>query len=83
MDLLPTDGRTVELMEWWFRFTLDASTEYLFGESVKSLVNPKVTPRSVPPRLRFPHLTLLHSLISPCPPLTVTITPNYIWLAEY
>jgi Cytochrome P450 len=42
MDLLPTDGKTIDLMEWWFRFTLDASTDYLFGESVESLVNPKV-----------------------------------------
>jgi hypothetical protein len=39
--LLPKDGKTVDLMEWWHRFTLDASTEYLFGESVESLVNPK------------------------------------------
>jgi hypothetical protein len=42
IDLLPKDGRTVELMEWWFRFTLDASTNFLFGNSIESLVNPKV-----------------------------------------
>lgn len=42
ISLLPKDGKTVDLMEWWFRFTLDASTDYLFGESVESLVNPKV-----------------------------------------
>lgn len=40
--LLPKDGETVELMDWWYRFTLDASTDYLFGESVESLINPKV-----------------------------------------
>lgn len=54
MDLLPTDGRTVELMEWWFRFTLDASTDYLFGESVESLANPKVLPLTIPFSLELP-----------------------------
>ena len=44
IQLLPKNGETIELMAWWFRFTLDASTEYLFGESVESLVNPKVNP---------------------------------------
>ena len=43
IQLLPKDGKTIDLMVWWFRFTLDASTEYLFGESVESLVNPKVS----------------------------------------
>jgi hypothetical protein len=43
--LLPGDGRTIDLMPWWFRFTLDASTDYLFGESVESLLNPKVPPK--------------------------------------
>jgi cytochrome P450 len=40
--LLPKDEQTVDLMQWWYRFTLDASTEYLFGESVESIANPKV-----------------------------------------
>ena len=43
ISLLPKDGQTLDLMEWWFRFTLDTSTDYLFGESVDSLVNPKVS----------------------------------------
>ena len=43
IDFLPKDGRTFDLMEWWFRFTLDASTEYLFGKSVESLLDPKVS----------------------------------------
>ena len=43
MSLLPMDGSTIDLLEWWYRFTLDASTEYLFGESVGSLRNPKVS----------------------------------------
>jgi cytochrome P450 len=42
LSMLPRDGRTVELMDWWFRMTLDAGTEYLFGKSVDSLDNPKV-----------------------------------------
>jgi cytochrome P450 len=43
ISLLPKDGRTVDLFGWWLRFTLDASTDYLLGESVESLTNPKVT----------------------------------------
>jgi hypothetical protein len=43
IDLLPQNGQTIDLMVWWFRFTLDASTGYLFGESVGSLVDPKVS----------------------------------------
>jgi cytochrome P450 len=42
ISLLPTDGQTINLMEWWYRFTLDASTHYLFGESVGSLTDSKV-----------------------------------------
>ena len=42
IDLLPNDGRTINLAEWWHQFTLDASTEYLFGESVDSLFDPRV-----------------------------------------
>jgi hypothetical protein len=42
IDLLPKDGGTFDLMEWWFRFTLDASSEYLFGKSVDSLLDPTV-----------------------------------------
>ena len=46
IDLLPKDGRTVDLLPWWYRFTLDASTDYLLGQSVESLSNPKVSPHS-------------------------------------
>jgi cytochrome P450 len=42
ISLLPKDGRTIDLLDWWFRFTLDASTDYLFGESVESILNPRV-----------------------------------------
>ena len=41
MSMLPKDGETIDLFDWWLRFTMDSSTEYLFGESVDSLVNPK------------------------------------------
>jgi len=44
ISLLPTNGATIEMLDWWMRFSLDSSTEYLFGQSVGSLVNPKVTP---------------------------------------
>jgi hypothetical protein len=30
----------VDLLEWWYRFTLDAGTDYLFGESVGRLRDP-------------------------------------------
>lgn len=43
ISLLPKDGRTFDLSEWWYKFTLDASTHYLFGQSVDSLDNPKVS----------------------------------------
>ena len=42
ISLFPKDGGTIDILDWWSRFTLDSSTEYLFGESVDSLVNPKV-----------------------------------------
>jgi hypothetical protein len=42
-SLLPMDGSTVNLLEWWYRFTLDASTDYLFGESVGSLHDTNVS----------------------------------------
>ena len=42
LSMLPRDGQTIDLMDWWFRMTLDAGTEYLFGKSVDSLDNPKV-----------------------------------------
>jgi hypothetical protein len=43
VDILPKDGQTLDLLNYWLRFTLDASTGYLFGQSVQSLLNPKVT----------------------------------------
>lgn len=46
LDLLPKDGMTVDMLPWWYRFALDASTDYLLGESVDSLSNPKVSPHS-------------------------------------
>jgi cytochrome P450 len=42
ISLLPKNGQTIDIVDWWYRFTLDASTDYLFGQSVESLVNPKV-----------------------------------------
>lgn len=42
---LPRDGSTTDLMDWWYRFALDACTDYLFGKGVDSLLNPKVVHR--------------------------------------
>ena len=44
ISLLPKDGRVIEIMDWFFRFALDVSTDYLFGESVDSLGDHIVTP---------------------------------------
>ena len=38
LDLIPTDGSTVNLQPLFRRFGIDTSTEFLFGESVLSLV---------------------------------------------
>ena len=43
ITLLPKNGATIEMLDWWLRFALDSSTGYLFGESVESLINPKVS----------------------------------------
>jgi cytochrome P450 len=45
ISLLPKDGGTVDMMDWFSRFALDASTEFLFGQSVDSLNNPHVLAR--------------------------------------
>jgi cytochrome P450 len=37
IDLIPKDGSTVDLQPLFARLTLDFSTEFLFGESVRSL----------------------------------------------
>jgi hypothetical protein len=42
ISLLPKDGQTVDILEWFYRFTLDSSTHYLFGQSVGSLSDSKV-----------------------------------------
>jgi cytochrome P450 len=42
LSLIPPNGETFDIMDLWYRFTLDASTEFLFGQSVNSLDNPKV-----------------------------------------
>jgi cytochrome P450 len=35
---IPADGQTVDLSELFFRLTIDSATEFLFGESVETLV---------------------------------------------
>lgn len=37
IDLIPKDGSTVDLQPLFARFALDSSTEFLFGESLKSM----------------------------------------------
>lgn len=38
---IPRDGSTVDLQTLFFRLTLDSATEFLFGESVRSLTSPE------------------------------------------
>ncbi|BCR98540.1 uncharacterized protein AKAW2_40223A [Aspergillus luchuensis] len=37
LALIPTDGSTVDLQDFFFCYTLDSATEFLFGHSVQSL----------------------------------------------
>ncbi|RAH67142.1 cytochrome P450 [Aspergillus aculeatinus CBS 121060] len=38
--VLPRDGATVDLQEWFFKYTIDSATGFLFGESVHTLRTP-------------------------------------------
>ncbi|KAJ2976265.1 hypothetical protein NUW58_g8131 [Xylaria curta] len=40
IDLIPPSGQTVDIMDLFFRMTLDATTDFLLGESANSLENP-------------------------------------------
>lgn len=48
MSHIPTDGSAFDIQELFFRLTLDSSTEFLFGESVNSLVSTSYTNSGVP-----------------------------------
>ncbi|KAL4891415.1 cytochrome P450 [Aspergillus ambiguus] len=37
LELIPTDGTTVDLQDLFFCYTIDSATEFLFGHSVQSL----------------------------------------------
>jgi cytochrome P450 len=39
LNIIPDDGNTIELQELLLRFTLDSSTEFLFGESTETLTS--------------------------------------------
>ncbi|KAL1999931.1 hypothetical protein VTN02DRAFT_3787 [Thermoascus thermophilus] len=41
IDVFPKDGSAFDIQELFFRLTLDSSTEFLFGESVDSLLSAK------------------------------------------
>lgn len=42
LALVPRDGSTVDISDLWYRFTLDSATDFLLGENVGSLDNPRV-----------------------------------------
>ncbi|KAK4151027.1 cytochrome P450 [Chaetomidium leptoderma] len=41
IDKLPPSGQTVDVMDLFYRMTLDVTTDFLLGDSVNSLNNPK------------------------------------------
>jgi cytochrome P450 len=41
INLLPTSGQTVDMQDFFYRLTIDVTTEFLLGESVNSLGNPR------------------------------------------
>ncbi|KAK1775463.1 hypothetical protein QBC45DRAFT_396071 [Copromyces sp. CBS 386.78] len=41
IDKLPASGQTVDIMDLFYRMTLDVTTDFLLGHSVDSLNNPK------------------------------------------
>ena len=45
---IPAGGSSFDIQELFFRLTLDSSTEFLFGESVNSLVSTSYTSSGVP-----------------------------------
>lgn len=48
MSHIPTDGSPFDIQEHLYRLTLDSSTEFLFGESVNSLVSSSYTQSGIP-----------------------------------
>jgi cytochrome P450 len=48
LNHIPTDGSAFDIQELFFRLTLDSSTEFLFGESVNSLVDSSYTNSGIP-----------------------------------
>ncbi|KAH7378645.1 putative cytochrome P450 alkane hydroxylase [Cadophora sp. MPI-SDFR-AT-0126] len=48
MSHIPSDGSSFDIQELFFRLTLDSSTDFLFGESVNSLVSTIDTQSGVP-----------------------------------
>lgn len=41
ISLFPAPGETFDLMDLFYRMTLDVTTEFLLGDGIKSLENPK------------------------------------------
>lgn len=41
MDQFPKSGETFDLMDLFYRMTIDVITDFLLGESVNSLENPR------------------------------------------
>jgi hypothetical protein len=41
INQLPAPGQTVDMQDFFYRLTIDVTTEFLLGESVNSIGNPR------------------------------------------
>jgi hypothetical protein len=41
INQFPSSGQTVDLQDFFYRMTIDVTTDFLLGESVNSLENPR------------------------------------------
>lgn len=58
LDKMGGDGSTVDVKGLFFRYSLDASTDFLLGKSVESLNNPQVRKESSPAIGLYPGLII-------------------------
>ncbi|KAJ4306964.1 hypothetical protein N0V88_000337 [Collariella sp. IMI 366227] len=71
---LPASGHTVDVMDLFYRMTLDVTTDFLLGGSVNSLNNPF---RSFIPTHRYYRgIRILERFISPFIERTLSLTPS-------
>ncbi|KAL8648072.1 MAG: hypothetical protein Q9226_006151, partial [Calogaya cf. arnoldii] len=60
INAIPTDGSTVDLSELFLRFTADVTTDFMFGESIRSLQHPEAFGRELTDACRIGQLGAEH-----------------------